>query len=174
MRKWCIVGRAAPRRGLGVWEEGQRPRRHWVGGERHQGEGWVCVLRCAAAMAAATMEDGAAGRWVMRGGTAGWGASGAHKACGRAWCRTRLREVGHLVGRLEGEDLPTALTVTLKSRSCRVAGPLLCPYILQHHSRCEFTGEKTPRTQPTRTNAAEMNRDELAFVSWTYGPVRSC
>ena len=45
-----------------MWEEGQRPRRHGVGGERHQGEGCVCVLRCAAAMVAATMEDGAAGR----------------------------------------------------------------------------------------------------------------
>ena len=66
-----------------MWEEGQRPRRHGVGGERHQGEGWVCVLRCAAAVAAATMEDCAAGRSC--GGTAG--ALPAHKACGRAWCR---------------------------------------------------------------------------------------
>ena len=68
--------------------------------------------------------------------------------------------------RARGPDLHWSPRWTVSDRWTR--------FNLQHHSHCEFTGEKTPRTQRTHAYAAEMNRDELAFVRWTYGPVRSC
>ena len=68
------------------------------------------------------------------------------------------------MGRLEGECELTRLTDRFIEAAAGLRDRLLCPYILQHHpilqhhSRCEFTGEKTPGLNYSRTYAAEMNQ----------------
>ena len=44
-------------------------------------------------------------------------------------------------------------------------------YNLQHHSRCEFTGDKNTEPEFASANAAEMDTNELAFARWTCGAV---
>jgi hypothetical protein len=78
---------------------------------------------------------------------------------------------GHLVCVRSRECELTRLAADRFIEAAAVLGPLLRAYNLQHHSRCEFTGDKSTEPGSASANAAEMDTNELAFARWTCGAV---